>query len=65
MFSLAFSTWAYPRGDVLAVVYIGLKLRREISAIDLTLRVLKASGMREPCKSKKTMCVQSKKAKPG
>lgn len=32
VFRLAVSTWAYPCGDVLAVLYVCLNLRREISA---------------------------------
>lgn len=57
MFSLVFFIWVYLRGDVLVVVYIGLKFRREILVIDLILRVFKVSGMRELCKFKKIMCV--------
>ena len=61
MFSLGSSTWEYPCGDVMAAVYVGLNLRREILVRDVTLglqsKLLQVNVIRKPCKSKKTMCV--------
>lgn len=57
VFCLTFSSWAYLCGDVLAVMYVGLNLRRKISSRDVTLGLFKLGGIRKSGMSKKTIYV--------